>query len=156
MRRAEPVAALGGIALIVSLFLPWYGLVGVITRGSSGTETTNWLLSATGWQAMSVVDILLALLALLAIAVPIVSLTTHGPVKSMAAAVIASATGWIAIALVVLKLIDNPGTVRYGAWIALAAATIAWVGSWNAMRDDSTPGAVPPDVPRRPAPNITP
>ena len=42
--------------------------------------------------------------------------------------------------------------LRYGAWLALAGAVIAWVGSWLSMRDDSTPGAVAPDIPQRPLP----
>jgi hypothetical protein len=138
MRRAEPVAGLGGILLLVSLFLPWYGPGNV-----------------TGWQAFAVIDVLLALLALLAIAVPVVSAAASGPAKPIAVAVLASALGWIAVLLVVFRLLELPdgfGELRYGAWLALAGALIAWIGSWMSMRDESTPGAVPPDVPRRPAP----
>ena len=42
------------------------------------------------------IDVLLALLALLAITVPIVSLAASGPAKPVAVAVLASAFGWIA------------------------------------------------------------
>ena len=35
----------------------------------------------------------------------------------------------------------------HGAWLALAGAVIAWVGSWLTLRDESTPGAVAPDIP---------
>jgi hypothetical protein len=31
-------------------------------------------------------------------------------------------------------------------------ALIAFAGAFGALKDESTPGAVPPDVPRRPAP----
>jgi hypothetical protein len=79
MRRAEPVAGLGGILLLVSLFLPWSG-IGIRTRGSAGIG------------------------------------------------------------------------LRYGAWVALAGALIAWVGSRLSLRDESTPGAPAPGIPRRPAP----
>ena len=130
MRKAEPLAGLGGLILLVSLFLPWNS-------------------EETGWQAMSVIDILLALLALLALAVPVVSLTTSGPAKPIATALLASAFGWLAIVLVAIKLLSDSD---YGAWVGLAGSILAWVGSWLSMRDDSTPGAVAPDVPRRPAP----
>jgi hypothetical protein len=135
MRRFEPVAGLGGLILLVSLFLPWYG-------------------SKSGWQALTVIDVLLALLALLAIAVPVVSAAASGPAKPIAVAVLASAFGWIAVLLVAIRLVFPPDdlSARYGAWLALAGALIAWIGSWMSMRDESTPGAVPPDVPRRPAP----
>ena len=65
MRRAEPIAGLGGILLLVSVFL------------DNGVGR--------------VVDVILALLALLAIAVPVVSLVTRGPAKSIGTAVLASA-----------------------------------------------------------------
>ena len=121
MRRFEPVAGLGGILLLVSVFL------------DNG--------------AGIVVDVILALLALLAIAVPVVSLITRGPAKSIGTAVLASALGWLAVVLMLFQFGDS--------WLGLAGAVIAWAGSWLSMRDESTPGAVPPDVPRRPAPNIT-
>jgi hypothetical protein len=140
MRRAEPVAGLGGLLLLVALFLPWYGPDDV-----------------TGWQALTVIDVLLALLALLAIAVPAVSVATRGPAKAVGIQVIASAVGWLAVLLVAIRLVFPPDalSLRYGAWLALAGAVIAWVGSWMSLRDESTPGAVPPDVPRRPAPPAT-
>jgi hypothetical protein len=137
MRRAEPFAGLGGILLLVSLFLPWYGD------------------AVTAWEALGVIDILLALLALPALAVPVASLAASGPAKPIAAAVLASAFGWIAVVLAVFRLIDSPADgleLRYGARLALAGALLAWVASWLSLRDESTPGAVPPDVPRRPAP----
>ena len=55
---------------------------------------------------------------------------------------LASAFGWIAIILAALS----------GDWLAIAGAIIAWVGSWLSLRDESTPGAKPPDLERLPAP----
>ena len=131
MRRGEPIAGLGGILLLVALFLPW-----------ASTES--------GWAVLTLVDVLLALLALLAILVPVSSLAASGPAQPIRVAVLASAFGWLGPVLVAYELIR--GDLRYGAWVALAGALIAWVGSWLSLRDDSTPGAVLPDVPRRPAP----
>jgi hypothetical protein len=138
MRRAEPLAGLGGLLLLVSLFLPWY----------SGSE------DFTGWQALAVIDVLLAILAVPAILVPVLSLATHGPAKAVGIAVIASATGWLAPLLVAFRLVFPPDSLdlRYGAWLALAGAILGWVGSWLSLRDESTPGARAPDLPRRPAP----
>ena len=55
------------------------------------------------------------------------------------------------------RLLDQPGSnelvaVKAGAWIGLAGAVVALVGSWLAMADDHMPGAAPPQVPVRPAP----
>jgi len=155
MRRFEPVAAAGGVLLLVSLFLPWYG---VDLPASIGDASPFGPAEASGWQILTVIDVLLALIALPAIALPIVSITAEGPAKPIAVAVIASATGWLAVVLVAFRLLDAPGDVdeflglRYGIWLALAGALIAWIGSWLTMRDESTPGAVAPDIQRRPAP----
>src|SRR4051812_47841235 len=121
MRRAEPLAGLGGLATIAGVLIAGAGVTGV----------------------------LLIALGLLALAVPIVTLTTRGPAKSIGTAVVASALGWIGIVLALIRLLGDAST---GDWIALAGAVLAWVGSWLSMRDDSTPGAVAPDIPRRPAP----
>ena len=121
MRRAEPVAGLGGLATIVGVLMAGVGVTGV----------------------------LLILLGLLALAVPVVTLTTRGPAKSIATAVLASAFGWIGIILALIRILGDDST---GNWIALAGTVLAWAGSWLSMRDDSTPGATAPDVPRRPAP----
>src|SRR4051812_31703379 len=126
MRRAEPLAGLGGIALFVSLFLTWFESgVAVRTVGAGGSERTDVLGSASlsGWQALTVVDILLALLALLALAVPLTSVATKGPAKSIGTAVLASAFGWIAILLVLFRIVFPPfdeAARSTGAWVALA------------------------------------
>ena len=145
MRRAEPLAGLGGLLLLVSLFLPWYRL-----QDRSLQVADDY----TAWQALAVIDVLVAILAVPAILVPVLSLARRGPAKAIAIAVIASATGWLAILLVAVRLVFPPDglDLRYGAWLALAGALLAWVGSWLSMRDESTPGAVAPEIPRRPAP----
>jgi hypothetical protein len=157
MRRAEPVAGLGGILLFVSLFLPWYGVGPTMAFDGQSLVTQNLYLieDVTGWQALTVIDVLLALLALPAILVPVLSVASSGPAKPVGIAVIASAIGWLAVLLVAYRLIDSPADrleLRYGAWLGLAGALVAWVGSWMSLRDETTPGAVAPDIPRRPAP----
>jgi hypothetical protein len=121
MRRAEPIAGLGGLVTIAGVLIAGAGVTGV----------------------------LLIVLGLLAVAVPVMTLATSGPAKSIGTAVLASAFGWIGIVLAAIRLLDDAST---GNWIVLVGAVLAWVGSWLSMRDDSTPGAVAPDVPRRPAP----
>ena len=122
MRRAEPVAGIGGIATIAGVLL------------SDGVGVTGVLLIALG---------------LLALAVPVVTLTTRGPAKAIGTAVLASAFGWIGIVLALIRVLGDSST---GAWLALAGAVLAWVGSWLSMRDESTPGAAAPDITRRSAP----
>ncbi len=159
-RPGELVAALGGAVLFVSLFLHWYAVdLAIRPAHPAGVLSTftGTLPQQTGWQAFTVTDILLAAYALLAIAVLIVAVTARGPAKPIGFEVVASALGGFAVLLVAYRILNQPGPnsiveVRTGAWIGLAATAVAWGGSWLAMRDESTPGAVVPELPLRPAP----
>jgi hypothetical protein len=163
MRRFELVAGLGGVVLAVSLWLTWYEFVPPpVDQPPPDGEILGFLTTYTGdftttaWQSFAVIDVLLAIVALLAIAVPIVSVGAKGPGKPIGLEVIASVTGLIGVLLVALRLVDAPGDdleLRLGAWIAFAGALVAWIGSWLSLRDESTPGAVAPDVPLRPVPS---
>jgi hypothetical protein len=149
LRPADIVAGVGGLALLIALFLPWYGLAPLFGANDRA------LPDATAWQALTVVDILLALIALLAIALPVVTAVASGPAKPVAFAVLSSVGSILAVLLVLWRLLDAPADhleLRYGAWIGLVAAVVMLAGCWGAMRDERTPGAAPPNVPRRPAP----
>jgi hypothetical protein len=158
MRRFEPVAGLGGIVLAVSLFLHWYKDTTVVFQDNLAEPVLAVYVGGseyTAWQAFAVVDILLAIVAALAIAVPVVSLLAKGPAKPIGLEVITSVTGLIGVLLVGFRLLDPPNgafDLRTGAWVALAGTLIAWIGSWMSLRDESTPGARPPEIPRRPVP----
>ena len=93
-----------------------------------------------------VIDVLLALLAVLAIAVPVVSLVAKDPPSP-------SGRGpGQRVRLARRPARPDPARdppldgadLRIGAWLGLAGAVIAWVGSWLSLRDESTPGAVAP------------
>lgn len=167
LRPFDLVAGLGGVVLLVSLFLVWYG-IDVPARSdefapqSELTLEITEITGGTGWRAFTVIDIVLAAAALLAIGVLVITAVSQGPAKPVAIAVIATTVCLLAVLLVIFRLLDPPGAevaglelpigLRSGAWVGLAGALIAFVGSFGALKDESTPGAVAPDVPRRPAP----
>jgi hypothetical protein len=124
MRKAEPIAGLGGAALLVAALLHW------------------------GEDMGAVQAVVLIVFALLFLAVPVVTLVTSGPAKSVRTAVLASAFGWVPLLITAVQLLFGDG-----GWVAPLAALVGWVGSWLSLRDESTPGATAPDVPRRPAPH---
>jgi hypothetical protein len=132
LRAGEWLALAGGVLLIVSLFLPWY----------EGTEPL------TGFEALSVIDILLGLLALLALALPVLQTTQDAPNKPVGTAVLAVVLGALGVLLVVFRLIDAPADgleVRPGAWIALVATVLIVVGSWRSLAAEYVRG-LPPDL----------
>jgi hypothetical protein len=154
LRPADWGAGAAGVALLVVLFLTWYEKPGG-AAGPAITRPISLPVPVTGWEAFSVIDILLAAAALVALALVVVTAMARGPAKPVAFGVISTVTSAIAVVLVVFRLLDAPGNfyaVHYGAWLGLAVALVMFVASFAALHDERTPGAVPPDVPRRPAP----
>jgi hypothetical protein len=132
LRAGEWLAAVAGIALIASLLLPWY----------EGADPL------TGYEALSVIDILLTLLALLALALPVLQATQDAPNKPVGTAVLTIVFGALGTLLVVFRLIDSPADgleVRAGAWIALAATILITVAAWRSLAAEYVRG-LPPDL----------
>jgi hypothetical protein len=151
------VAALGGILLLVSLFLDWYTLA---------------TFTVTAWTAFEVWDLVLAAIAIAVV----VSAATHlgywrGPTHSIGLLVL----GLAALVIVASQLINPPPSVLHGGigdggWLALVAAVVMTAGaamaesrvtlSFNAggpgrpgpRRPADVPLAGPGAVPRGPAP----
>lgn len=106
----ELLAALGGLLVLVALFLEWYG------------ETT-------GWGAFELADLVLAALALGAVAVAASSFGAGWPLSPRALVPI----GLALLVIVAVQLGDRPpavedGDLDAGAWLALAGAVLVLVG----------------------------
>ena len=115
------IAAVGAVALLVSLFLDWYG-PGELGLGSA----------ITAWTAFEITDLLLAvisiaaLLGMAAITIPSAPLPQQ-PRNSPAI------LGGVAFVLVALNLINVPpaangASLETGAWIALAGSALMLIG----------------------------
>jgi hypothetical protein len=159
LRPADVLAGIGGLVLFGSLFLTWYGRV-FLTPGELGSSgEPRYPVSA--WRAFSVIDVVLAAIAVLAIAIPLaVALLPRRVSLPVTLAILTSVAGIVATLLVIFRLIFQPGpnallafvVVRPGAWVGFAGALLVTAGGWLSLADERTPGAVPPRVPRRPAP----
>jgi hypothetical protein len=108
LRAGEWVVGASGLALLVSLFLPWYGIDQPVVFGPTETFTE----SASGWEAFAILDILLALGAVAAIAVVVVTASQSTPALPLA---LQSLLTLLAILLLVLVLfrVANPPTVTF-------------------------------------------
>jgi hypothetical protein len=134
VRAWEWLTGLGGVVLLVSLFLPWYSLAGV---------------DATGWESFSVVDLILAFAALCAIALPVVAATQRAAAVPQAWS---SGIIWalmLAAVLAVIRLLNPPAddvSREAGVWIA-TIASLALVGfDIKSMRDKRFPAAMRPRI----------
>jgi hypothetical protein len=141
LRAGEWVAAGSGAALLVSLFLPWYSAAGE---------------DATAWQALSAVDVALALVALLAASLAPVTASQRVPAVPLALSAFVTLGGLIALVLALVRVANLPGAAdgrEWGLWLGLAAAIGIVAGGFLAMRDErlSPPGRHT-DLTGRPAP----
>jgi hypothetical protein len=145
LRAGEWIAGVSGAALVVALFLPWYG-----AKGTSAT--------ATAWEALAVNDAILLLIALFAVALWAAAATQRTAAVPVALASLTALLGLVATILVVVRLVWEPvlgggivdgsgGTTReVGIWLALAASFGIFLGAFRAMGDERTPGEVAPKI----------
>jgi hypothetical protein len=154
----DQIAAVSGIVLLIALFLPWYG-VDVSVGGFSASESAN------AWEALDFIDILLFLIALVAIGVPVAKAAGSMP-DDVPGPMIVLAAGGLAVLLVLFRLIDLPTpdvsgsgidfSRKFGIFLGLIAAVGVTYGGWRANEEapvSSAPAAPPPPPP---APTDTP
>ena len=155
VRAGEIVAGAGGVLLLVSLFLDWYSVPSEVPSGALDRQ----LSSVDAWTAFSVVDILLALVALLGIALALSQVVGRGPALPVALGVITTTLGLAATLLTLYRILNQPGPneligVEVGAWIGLVACLAVFLGAWLALSDERPRPAdpPPPEPERRPTP----
>jgi len=177
LRVGEVIAALSGLVLAVSLFLPWYEQTRVepSVRAPAGETATSF----TAWQAFSVIDVLLALGAVLGIGLLVVTAMQRTPSIPIASDALLTIVGSVIALVAVARVLNLPGDVdsdsslvidagrEPAAWLGLLAAIGIPVGSLVAMRDerrsdparptDATGAPIPsrPEIERLPAPPRT-
>jgi hypothetical protein len=142
LRAGEWIAALSGVALLVSLFLPWYG---------DGPAD-----EASGWQALAAVDIALALVAAFGVSLLVITASQRVPAVPIALSAIVMLVGLIGVLLALIRLANVPGGFddrELGVWLGLLAAIGIVAGAALAMRDERlSPDGRPTDLTGRPTP----
>ena len=120
LRTGELITGASGLVLLVALFLAWYG-------------------DLSGWEAFTVLDLILALLALAALAVPIVTAGHRVPALPLALQSLTALFGMLCFLLVLFRVLNLPGDAHgreWGLWVALAAVLGIVGGALIAMRDE--------------------
>jgi hypothetical protein len=146
----EILAGVAGMVLIAAMAsLDWFGV-----EVPPGTEPIGGF---DAFRAFDVVDIILLMAALLAIALPVVKVAMRRTDIPIALTTFVTLGGIIASLVLAFRIVDAPDlsgerftldrppfnigyetTVEAGAFVGLAAAIAIGVGGWLAMRDDGT------------------
>src|SRR5919112_3957000 len=161
VRRWEWLTGLAGLVLLVSLFLPWYGLefhdVGGLSFSTS--ETAN------AWESFAVVDVVMAIAALGAIALPIVTSMQRTAAVPQATTALLMPFAIAAAIVALVRLLNVPDetsvyanlplenarvpigaaidvTREVGAWLGALAAVAVFFLDARSMGDPRTPHAM--------------
>ena len=148
LRPEEMLAGVSGGVLLVALFLPWYRF------GKSGPDYT-------GWESFSALDVLLAVVAAMAIGLALMTAVQPTAAVSIALASLLALVGLVASGLTAARVFSPPylhphvvpavalpsrhfahTSREYAAWLGLAGCIGATFAALVAMRDQSYPRTV--------------
>jgi hypothetical protein len=144
----DQIAAASGIALLIVMFLPWYGVDASVGGFSISA-------SANAWEALSFIDLLLFVVAVVAIGVPVGRATGSLP-EDIPGPLLILVAGALGVLLVLFRLIDLPTPAggagidfgrKIGIFLGLIATAGIAYGGWRANAEhaaDSTPATAPP------------
>ncbi len=136
LSQGQMIAAVGGIALLVAMFLPWVGVSGPsLPSGLPGGVDTST--SENIWKG-STLDIYLLITGVVALLPALLAITDSAEEFSfMSAATLL--LGVVAVILVIAFLtVDFPDGAdrKIGAFIGLGAAVVIAVGGFRAMQEE--------------------
>jgi hypothetical protein len=173
VRTWEWFTGAAGLVLLISLFLPWYGIGVDVPSASAAFRSSG---SANAFESFAVIDMILVLAALIAIALPIVTAMQRTIAVPQTLSAFVVWIGLIASILALFRLLSPPGvnsigdainlegafltrslggagaslddilsvTREIGAWLGTAAVLAALAGGWKSMRDKRFPAALRP------------
>ena len=146
VRFGELLAGAAALVLLAATFLDWY-------TPSGRAE------GLSAWSAFTVVDLVLAVVVALGVAVLVLQFAGRGPALPVGVEVVTTTLALAATLLVLYRILDQPGPndaigVSAGAWLGLLAVAAVFYGAWRALDDERARPSDPPapEPERRPAP----
>ena len=135
LSQGQMIAAVGGIVLLVAMWLPWVGISGPsLPSGLGGIDTST---SDDIWKGSSL-DIYLLITGVVALLPALFALTDSAEEFSFVSAA-TLLLGAVAVILVIAFLtVDFPDGAdrKYGAFIGLGGAIVIAVGGFRAMQEE--------------------
>jgi hypothetical protein len=150
LRTGEIVAAIGGIALLVFMFLPWFGLPGEegfdlpqpeevqgLPEGVEPAPSVEIDESRSAWDALLDFDGFLIFLAA-ASGIALGGFAAAGQRLNLGAVPRGAGTfvlGSLAVLLILWRVLANPGDLKFGIFLGLLAAAAIAVGAFLALTE---------------------
>ena len=143
LSQGELIYGIAGIVLLVDLWFDWYGVN--VTAGSGVLKGFTVGASADAWHSFTFIDIILFLVALIAIGAAVMRATNNVIALPWPPAVIVTVAGAAAVLLILFRIIDTPVDTngvegidvsrKIGIWLGLLAAAAVAYGGWRAMQE---------------------
>jgi hypothetical protein len=145
--QGELIAGVAGVLLIIFEFFDWYGGKASGTIGGVHVSRTGG--GADAWQAFSFIDILLFVLALVAIGVAVMRGLNRLPEMPYPPSILVTGAGGLAVLLILYRIISKPDfggipsailgvhfsvTLKIGIFLALLSAAGIAYGGWQSMQ----------------------
>lgn len=137
LRIGEWITGAAGVALLAVMFLDWY-------ENAAG--------SASAWEALSILDVLLAIAALMGIATAVMAAAHDTPAVSLAIASLLLSVGTATTVALLTRVIWVPDVSgeeadrALGLWLGLGACVALTLGALASMRDERFPPGARVDV----------
>ena len=166
LRIGEWLTGLGGVTLLASTFLAWYEVDSRVRSEGDPTPGVPFLKGThSAWEAFSVLDVFIAVVAVLAIAAAVLAAAHNASAVSLAFASLTAFAGLGVTIAVLVRMLSPPEltisgisvpdiyvgpdtlpddfvSVAVGAWAGLAAVLGTTVGAFITVRDEGfLPGA---------------
>ena len=143
LSQGELIAGIAGLVLLIDLWFKWYGVK--VSGGGGLLKGFNFGVSANAWESFGLIDIILFLVALIAIGVAVMRALNNMPDMPYPPATLVTIAGAIALLLILFRIIDTPVDTqgvdgidvqrKIGVWIGLLAAAALTYGGWRAMQE---------------------
>jgi hypothetical protein len=151
LRFGDWVMAFGGLAVLIVMFVNWYGPPEELLLYTGEAHFT-------AWEAFAVNDVILALAAVMALATFLATATQPTAAVPLALASLTTLVAIVSLVLVVIRLIWPPDVFpegvpfdtdrEIGAWLGLVATTVLAGGCLASIRDERLPQPEHPVEPR--------
>ena len=156
----EMIAAAAGAVLLISLFLPWYGVE--VSGSVLGVNVESASESVNAWEALSLIDLILFLCAIAAIGLALMRALGQSINLGQPTGLVIAGIGALALVLVIFRILSIPGGDadvdfggvevdlgrKFGVFLGLLASAGIAFGGWTAMNETSSglgagPGPAP-------------
>jgi hypothetical protein len=143
LSTGELIAGIAGLVLLIDLWFKWYGVK--VSAGGGLLKNFDIGVSANAWQSFGLIDIILFLVALIAIGVAVMRALNNMPDMPYPPATLITIAGAVALLLIIFRTISTPVdthgvdgidvTRKIGLWIGLLSAAAMTYGGWRAMQE---------------------